>query len=114
MKIKPIIPCPRKFLDAGLESMIAGAVLVQIGRCGLQGCRLDMISENVKKRGKSLSLSTCDFVTRKLQEEGWITRFTRTNARGRAYWWVVTSKGWALLTQAPDVDLYPDALKQAV
>lgn len=111
MKAKAIIPCPMKFMDAGVENLMDAAVLVHVGRCGLQGCTLASISDAVKKRGKALSLSTCDCVTRRLHAAGWITRFTRSNTTGKAYWWVVTVKGWDLLTRAPVVGMFPDAMK---
>lgn len=106
MKAKPIVPCPLKFLRAGFKSVTDAAGLVHIGRGGLQGCLLSHLATAL-----NLPISTADTLLRRLADAGYIVRFSRTNTTGRGYWWVVTVKGWELLTQSAEVEMFPDALK---
>ena len=93
------------FLSAGLTSLSQAATLVHVGRTGLQGARVDTISA-----GTRMSYNTVQAHLYKLLELGLITRFSRSNAQGRAFYWCATVKGWGVLTTAPDVELFPDAL----
>lgn len=105
MKLKTIIPDPLKFLRAGINTTAQAAVLVHIGRTGLQGCRIDEAAASCR-----MSYNTVQGIAYLLLEAGYATRFSRSNRQGRAFHWVVTVKGWELLTQAPEVELFPGAL----
>lgn len=104
MKLKTIQTDPLKFLRGGINTMQQAAVLVHIGRTGLQGCRIDEIADSCR-----LSASTVACIATNLQAAGYATRFSRSNRKGRAFHWVATVKGWDLLTQPADVDLFPGA-----
>jgi DNA-binding MarR family transcriptional regulator len=104
MKIKPIIPDPLTFLRAGINSMQQAAVLVHVGRTGLQGSRINQVTD-----ATGISASTVQGIACILQDSGLLTRFARSNSRGRHYHWVVTVKGWDLLTTSPDLGMFAGA-----
>lgn len=106
MKTKSIIPDPLKFFRVGINSMQQAAILVHVGRCGLQGCRIDAAGDALR-----MSTSTVNSALGKLQDAGLVVRFGRTNRRGRAFYWTVSVRGWELLTSGADVDLFPCALE---
>ena len=106
MKLKSLTPDPATFLRAGLSTLSDAAILVHVGRCGLCGCALSDLSDTLRIPYNTVS-QCCD----RLRDAGFLTRFSRTNRRGRAYWYVVTVPGWELLTTPPEVHLFPDATK---
>jgi len=106
MNPKTIVPDPFTFHQAGIGTTQQAAILVHIGRSGLQGCRIDGIGDALR-----MSASTVQSVCYKLQDMGLVVRFGRTNRRGRAFYWTVTVRGWTLLTTPAEVDLFPCALE---
>ena len=106
MKLKTLTPDPATMLRAGLTTLSDAAVLVHAGRCGLCGCTINDLMESVR-----IPYNTASQCADRLRDAGFLTRFSRTNRRGRAYWYVATVKGWELLTTPADVHLFPDALK---
>ena len=107
IKTKPIIPDPLTFLNAGLRTLSQAATLVHVGRTGLQGARVDTISIETR-----MNYNTVQAHLWTLKELGLLTRFSRSNAQGRAYYWCVTVKGWGVLTTPPNVELFPDSLTE--
>jgi hypothetical protein len=106
MKLKSLTPDPATLLAAGLTTLSDAAVLVHAGRCGLCGCTVNELSEALRMPFNSVS-QCAD----RLRELGLLSRFSRTNRRGRAYWYVVTARCWEVLTTPPDVHLFPGAHK---
>ena len=105
IKTKPIIADPLTFMRAGLVTLSQAVVLVHVGRTGLQGARVETICD-----GTGLNYNTIYAIFNKLLDLGLVTRFSRSNAQGRAFFWACTVKGWSVLTTAPEVELFPDAL----
>lgn len=109
MKPKQLIPDPNTFLQAGFRSLRDCAVLVHLGRCGLNGCTVEGMAAAVRAPYNTIYASLQD-----LAAEGWLLRYGRANSRGRKALYVVTKKGWALLTTPPELEMFPDALREGV
>jgi DNA-binding MarR family transcriptional regulator len=106
MKLKCLTPDPATLLAAGLNTLSDAAVLVHAGRCGLSGCTVNELSDALR-----MPYGTITQCLERLRDLGMVTRFSRTNRRGRAYWYVVTVKSWEVLTTQPDVHLFSWASK---
>ncbi len=104
MKIKPIIADPHTLDNAGIRTMRQASVFLHIGRCGLVGATIPGISEALKINGNGL-----DHVIHLLVDLGLITDYTRKTGQGRARLYVVTVKGWGVLTHAPDLSMFVNA-----
>ena len=106
MKLKSLTPDPWTMLNAGLTTLSDAAVLVHAARCGLNGCTVNELSEALR-----MPYGTIAQCLDRLKDLSMVTRFARTNRRGRAYWYVVSVKAWEVLTTPPDVHLFACATK---
>lgn len=106
MKAKQIVADIYQLLAAGVNTILQAAVLIHVGRVGLQGVTVTELARQLE-----VSESSVNGVLIALVELKMITRFTRRGARGRAYHYVCSVKGWDVLTRPVDYSLYPDALK---
>lgn len=105
MKFKPIIADPALLHAAGLRSLNQAMVLVHLGRCGLQGATVKGVSAAMQCMHESSSYS----VLEKLREWGMVVHYCRQNSQGRAGRYVISVKGWEVLTRIPDFSMFPDA-----
>lgn len=105
MKFKPIIADPATMFAAGLRSLNQAMALVHLGRCGLQGCTVKGLSEALESMHESSAYS----VLEKLRDWGMVVHYCRQNSQGRASRYVISVKGWEVLTSVPDFSMFPDA-----
>lgn len=104
MKFKPIIADPVTFLAAGFHTLYQAAVLVHLGRCGLQGATRNSTAAALKT-----TYSTVSCLFERMEEAGWICRYGRHNTRGREARFVIGKKGWELITKPPELHMFPGA-----
>lgn len=102
MKYKPIIADPLRLHDAGIRSLGMAATLIHIGRCGLVGTTIPRMKDDLK-----MSASTLDFHVGGLVDMGLAVTASKANSKGRPINYVVTVKGWGLLTTPPDFSMFP-------
>ena len=110
MKAKPILADPLAAFGAGVRHMVDFAVLVHIGRCGLHGATRQGIVDCVPGSGYRIIWCAVD----RLAEMGMIVAYGKNNSQVRASRYVVTVKGWELLTRPADFTMFPDAMKPLV
>lgn len=105
MKFKPILADPATLYDAGLRVVSHVVLLVHLGRCGLQGATVGSCAHALKRMPEGTIYS----VLEKLRAAGWVIHYCRQNSQGRAGRYVISVKGWELLTRQPDFSMFPDA-----
>lgn len=106
MKAKTITADIYQLLHAGVNTILQSAILIHVGRVGLQGVTVTELAAQME-----VGESTVHGVLIVLTDLKLVTRFTRRGARGRAHHYVCSVKGWDILTRPVDYSLYPDALK---
>lgn len=106
---RPIIADPATFIAADLTTLAQAAVLVHIGRCGLQGTTRPAVVEALR-----MPWCTVGGVFNYLEARRMITRYTQANGRGKCVLFVITGFGWALLTKMPDVAMFPLATTEVI
>jgi DNA-binding MarR family transcriptional regulator len=105
MKFKPIVADPLVMYQAGMRTLSQVVILIHLGRCGLHGATVRSITEAMAHMPEG-SVYT---ILEKLLEMGWITRYCRQNSQGRAGRYVITVKGWEIITKVPDLSMFPGA-----
>jgi len=104
MKLKPILPDPILMHRAGIRQTVGAAILVHLGRCGLQGATCGSIMDTLR-----LTYGGADSAIHRLAQDGFILTYGRHNGRGRAKRYTITAKGWELLTRPGDFECFPNA-----
>ena len=102
MKTNPIIADPMALDRVGVVSTKQAGVLIHIGRCGLVGTTIPEMSTALRINGSTLTHIVGVLVDLKL-----ITSAVRYNKQGRARNYVVTVRGWNLLTEPADFSMFP-------
>jgi hypothetical protein len=101
---KPIIADPMKLYTLGVRNLMDMAILVHVGRCGLVGCGRQAMASAL-----GVSYETARSGIDRLEDLGMVTAASRSNGIGRAFCYVVTLRGWNLLTEPADLSLFPHA-----
>lgn len=101
---KPIIADPLRLHRMGLRNLMDMAILVHIGRCGLLGSQRTSIAELL---GVSYDTARCG--VDRLDDLKLITCISRDHKQGGPMNFVVTGKGWKLLTHPADFSMFPHA-----
>lgn len=109
MKARQIIADPLALDRAGITSCKHAAVFVHMGRCGLVGSTIARTAEALQ-----MCPSTVRSLIGKLEEDKLIVRVFRANSKGRTVQYVVTVKGWEILTKPADLAMFPWAMKEVV
>jgi len=102
--MKPILPDPITLHRAGLNTLHQASILVHIGRCGIQGTTVPSMAEVV-----GLNNNTVHTNVGILEDLKLVVHYAKKNSQGRAKLYVVTKRGWELLTTPGDFTLFPDA-----
>lgn len=105
-----ICPDPLTLYKAGVGNCLHAAVLVYIGRCGIQGTSVP----NIVTAMDPINRNTIYSSVAALCEAGLLTRYSRKISRGGAYLYVVTKKAWEALTTPEHYHLFPDAFRPCV
>ena len=104
MKLKSLQPEPLVFYRHHLR-IVDAVVLTHLGRCGLQGA-----SRVSTEEATGIHYSTVATSFRRLQDAGLIAEYSKANSRGRTMRFVISHKGWELMTTPPELELFPDAV----
>jgi hypothetical protein len=105
MKPKPIIADPLILDRAGISTTRQAAIFIHIGRCGLIGTTIPQITEAL-----AINHSTVRETIYILSEDlKLVTEAGRSNTKGRAFNYVVTIRGWQLLTSPADFSMFQHA-----
>lgn len=102
MKPRTINPDPFLLDRANVITLRQSAVFIHIGRCGLLGTTIPAITECLGYSG-----GTVTNIIDTLQGLELIMPTSRANSQGRARNYVVTVKGWELLTAPADFSMFP-------
>ena len=94
---------------AGVRMGIDMAILVHMGRCGLQGSTMRGLAEHF-----SQPYETARCAVDRLADMGLVVEVYRRNNAGRAFVWTVSAKGWELITTPGDFSMFPQALKPLI
>jgi len=108
MKLKPLQPDPATFYRQNM-GIVDAVVLTHLARCGLQGASRCSTAETTRICYGTLSSSF-----KRLQAGGYLTEYTQANTRGRTVRFVITARGWQLMTTPAELELYPDAVNPLV
>lgn len=100
----PILPDPLTLHRAGVNTLQQAAVLIHMGRCGIQGTTAPSCADSL-----NLNINTVNQSLAQLKALKLCTRYARKNTQGRANLYVVTKLGWSILTQPGDFSPFPDA-----
>lgn len=104
---KQIIPDPQALLAAGVCNVVDAVVLVHIGRCGTNGTmRMQMMREI-----PGISYSSLKLATDRLENLKLITVASKLPLSGTPFVYMVTGKGWKLLTHPGDYTMFPQTVK---
>ncbi|MFZ9938464.1 MAG: hypothetical protein ACO3JG_15610 [Luteolibacter sp.] len=87
---------------AGVRTMTELVLFIHIGRCGLVGCRRRDLAQRFR-----IAYETVVCACERLAELKLITEASRDTGRGCAINYIVTRKGWELLTTPADFSLFP-------
>jgi len=104
--MKPILPDPWTLHKAGLNTLHQAAVFVHLGRCGIQGTTVPGTAEAL-----NINLNSVHSTMGLLEDLKLAVHYAKKNSQGRAKLYVVTKKGWELLTTPGDFTLFPDATR---
>jgi hypothetical protein len=101
-RYKSILPDPYALHAAGLRTLTDALVLVTIGRCGIVGARRQGMTELLR-----VPYATVRSSVERLCDLGLVCEASRDNGTGCAINFLVTRKGWELLTTPADLGMYP-------
>jgi hypothetical protein len=104
MKKTTIIADPFTLLKAGVRNTMDLAVLIHLGRCGLQGSTVPQMLEHFHEPYSSIRCAID-----RLEELDLCLAVCRKNNSGRAQVWVVSVSAWTLLVTPADFSLFPHA-----
>lgn len=104
MKCKTIIADPHALLKAGVRNTLDLAILIHLGRCGLQGATVPTMVMSLGEPYSSIR-----FGIDRLAELGLVLPVCRRNTAGRAEVWVVTVRAWDALTKPADFSAFPNS-----
>lgn len=91
-------------MDSGLNTLGQAAVFVHLGRCGLTGASIPSTGEAL-----GMNLNTVYSAFTILEDLKLAVRYAKSNRQGRCFLYTVTRKGWRILTEGANLELYPDA-----
>ncbi len=97
----PIVADPLALDRAGVCTARQMAIFIHVGRCGLCGVTIPQMTAGLRVCG-----STVTSVVNGLLELGLVTSAGRSNAKGRTITYVVTVKGWGVLTAPADFSMF--------
>ena len=90
---------------AGITTCRQAAVLIHLGRCGLAGTTIPAMIDALR-----MGASTLCCIINHLTTHGLVVDYTRRGSKGRARLYIVTVKGWEVLTSPADFSAFPNAL----
>lgn len=100
---KEIIPDPLALLSAGVRNVLDAAILIHIGRCGTNGTTRPELVRQIPGHPYSSMTSATD----RLTDLGLITAVSKLHKTGTPHCFMVTGKGWKLLTTPGDFAVFP-------
>lgn len=101
---KPLVPDMDALYECGIRYLLDASVLFHIGRCGTAGGHAPEIARATRTDHHKVKASLDRLLALKL-----IVITARSNGRGRLRTFVVTGRGWKLLTQPQDFQFFPHA-----
>ena len=102
IQTKPIIADPLRLYELGLRNLMDMAIIVHIARCGLIGARRRSLANHLNVHYETIRTGTD-----RLWDLGLITNASRDHGPGLAHNFVVTVRGWKLLTEPSDFSMFP-------
>ena len=103
-KHQTILPCVLTMRAAGIEYLLDACLLVHLGRCGPQGSTKPLISSAM-----SITYDATRASMDRLEALELVAPYTRQATTGRADVWMVSPKGWSLLTTPAVLPAYKHA-----
>lgn len=104
MKLRTIIADPHILLKSGVRNLLDFAILIHLGRCGLQGATVPAMVLTLGEPYSSIRLGID-----RLEELNLVLPVCRRNNAGRAEVWVVTAGAWEALTRPADFSAFPNS-----
>ena len=104
MKPRAIIADPLHLDRVGVTTTRQAAIFIHVGRCGLLGTTIPAASKVL-----GFHVSTVAQTMDALCEARLVTAYGRASGQGRAINYVVTGRGWEVLTAPADFSMFPHA-----
>jgi DNA-binding MarR family transcriptional regulator len=102
--MKPLLPDMDSLYEAGVRHLLDASVLFHIGRCGTVGGHAPEIARVTKTNHHKVTAALDRLQALKL-----VVITARANGRGRRRTFLVTGRGWKLLTQPQDFRFFHNA-----